>query len=93
MRSVLKDKRGQLGNLQGIIITLVVIGIVLGVGFLVLTEFQTSMDADSEAYNATGDVVEALTKVPTWLGVIVIIAIVGILLAILFRSLPQTREM
>lgn len=93
MRSVLKDKRGQLGNLQGIIITLVVIGIVLGVGFLVLTEFQTSMEADSEAYNATGDVVEALTKVPTWLGVIVIIAIVGILLAILFRSLPQTREM
>lgn len=93
MRSVLKDKRGQLGNLQGIIITLVVIGIVLGVGFLVLTEFQTSMVTDSEAYNATGDVVEALTKVPTWLGVIVIIAIVGILLAILFRSLPQTREM
>ncbi len=93
MRSVLKDKRGQLGNLQGIIITLVVIGIVLGVGFLVLTEFQGSMEADSEAYNATGDVVEALTKVPTWLGVIVIIAIVGILLAILFRSLPQTREM
>ena len=93
MRSVLKDKRGQLGNLQGIIITLVVIGIVLGVGFLVLTEFQSSMEADSEAYNATGDVVEALTKVPTWLGVIVIIAIVGILLAILFRSLPQTREM
>jgi len=93
MRSVLKDKRGQLGNLQGIIITLVVIGIVLGVGFLVLTEFQDSMEADSEAYNATGDVVEALTKVPTWLGVIVIIAIVGILLAILFRSLPQTREM
>jgi len=93
MRSVLKDKRGQLGNLQGVIITLVVIGIVLGVGFLVLTEFQDSMEADSEAYNATGDVVEALTKVPTWLGVIVIIAIVGILLAILFRSLPQTREM
>lgn len=93
MRSVLKDKRGQLGNLQGIIITLVVIGIVLGVGFLVLTEFQDSMEADSEAYNATGDVVEALTKVPTWLGVIVIISIVGILLAILFRALPQTREM
>lgn len=93
MRSVLKDKRGQLGNLQGIIITLVVIGIVLGVGFLVLTEFQTSMTEDSAAYNATGDVVTALEKVPTWLGVIVIIAVVGILLAILFRSLPQTREM
>ena len=92
MRKLL-DKRGQLGNLQSIIITLVVIGIVLGVGFLVLTEFQGSMVEDSEAYNATGDVVDALTKVPTWLGVIVIIAIVGILLAILFRSLPQTREM
>jgi len=43
MRSVM-NKKGQLGNLQGIIITLVVIGIVLGVGFLVLTEFQGSMD-------------------------------------------------
>lgn len=92
MRSVM-NKKGQLGNLQGIIITLVVIGIVLGVGFLVLTEFQGSMDEGTSAYNATGEVVTALEKVPTWLGVIVIIAVVGILLAILFRSLPQTREM
>ena len=93
MRSVLKDKRGQMSSLQGIIITLVVIGIVLGVGFMVLTEFQTSMETDSSGYNATGEVVEALGKVPTWLGVIVVIAVVGILLSILFNSLPQTREM
>lgn len=93
MKSILQNKKGQMNSLQGVVISLVVIGIVLGVGFMVLTEFQTSMDENSSGYNATGDVVTALEKIPTWLGVIVVIAVVGILLAILFNSLPQTREM
>jgi len=167
-----KNKNGQLGNISGIVLSLVVIGIVLAVGFLVLTEFKDSVgkydrtvtneteawlnatayevekadecnfddftvtavydladDSLIESANYTTDsagtitladgktttsenvsvsytytdggkacenvvtTTEALEKIPTWLGVIVIIAIVGILLAILFKSLPQTREM
>jgi len=83
------DKKGQLGTLQSIVITLVVVGIVLGIGFLVLEEFKDAMTANSSAANATGDVITALEKVPEWLGTIVLLVIVGILLAIVFSVLPR----
>ena len=89
MRSLLLDKKGQLGTLQSIVITLVVIGIVLGVGFMVLEEFRDQMSAGSEAYEGVNDTISAMGKIPTWLGIIVILAIVGILLAIVFSVLPR----
>jgi len=89
MRSLL-SKKGQLGTLQSIVITLVVIGIVLGVGFMVLEEFRDQMSAGSEAYEGVNDTITAVKKIPTWLGIIVILAIVGILLAIVFSVLPRT---
>ena len=84
------SKKGQLGTLQSIVITLVVIGIVLGVGFMVLEEFRDQMSAGSEAYEGVNDTITAVKKIPTWLGIIVILAIVGILLAIVFSVLPRT---
>jgi len=46
MRSLclLYSKKGQFGSLQGIITTLIVIGILLGIAFLVLEEFKGTMD-------------------------------------------------
>jgi len=93
MRSIanlVKSKKGQIGNLQSIIITLVVVGMVLGIGFLVLDEFHDAMDSGSNAQQATNTTITALAKVPTWLGIIVILAIVGILLGIIFTVLPRT---
>jgi uncharacterized membrane-anchored protein len=89
MRSLLKTKQGQLASLQTIIITLVVVGIVLGIGFLVLQEFMDQMDPGSEAEAGVNETIQALKKVPTWLSIIVILAIVGILLAIVFSVLPK----
>lgn len=83
------DKKAQIGTLQSIIITLVVIGIVLGIGFLVLEEFMDEMTAGSEAEQGVNDTINALNEVPTWLSIIVIIAVVGILLAIVFSVLPR----
>lgn len=42
-----------------------------------------------EGVNAT---IGAINEVPTWLGIIVILAIVGILLAIVFNVLPKAGE-
>ena len=90
MKSLLiKSKRGQLGTLQTIIITLVVVGIVLGIGFLVLEEFADQLDDASQAQAGVNDTITALAKIPTWLSIIVILAIVGILLAIVFSVLPR----
>lgn len=90
MKSLLEArKKAQLGTLQTIIITLVVVGIVLGIGFLVLEEFADQMEDGSDAQDGVNDTILALKKVPTWLGIIVILAIVGILLAIVFSVLPR----
>ena len=89
MRSLSKSKKGQLGNLQGIILTLVVVGIILGIGFLVLSEFYDQMTAGSYAADAVNDTIVAMAQIPTWLSIIVILAIVGILLAIVFSVLPR----
>jgi hypothetical protein len=171
----MRTKKAQFGGLQAIIITLVVIGVILGIGFLVLEEFKGNLDdygatvsvpeniaptdtgvyvtknsttAAINCYNAfavtqiknrTGniiissgnytynansglvknisfyvfslgnlwnitytykygkdscggivDTVDATKKIPTWLAIIVILLIVGILLAIVFSVLPSS---
>lgn len=91
MRGVLENRKGQLGNLQGIVMALVVIGIILGVGFLVLNEFKGQLTTGSDAQTAVNQTIAAMAKVPTWLSIIVVIAIVGILLAIVFNALPTSR--
>jgi len=83
------NKKAQIGTLQTIIISLVVIGIVLGIGFLVLEEFADQLDAGSEAQTGVNNTIIALAEIPTWLSIIVILAIVGILLAIVFSVLPR----
>lgn len=85
----MKSKKGQIGNLQAVITTLVVVGILLGVGFLVLEEFMGQMAPGSEAESGVNETIQALKKVPTFLAIIVIIAVVGILLAIVFAVLPR----
>jgi hypothetical protein len=89
MNSVLKNKKGQLGGLQGIILTLVIVGILIGVGFLVLSKFRDQMTSGSEAYLGVNDTITAFKQVPTFLPIIIIVAIVGILLAIVFSVLPR----
>jgi len=87
--SLLKVKKAQIGTLQTIVITLVVIGIVLGIGFMVLEEFQDEMTTDSAADVGVNDTINALKEIPQWLDIIVILAVVGILLAIVFSVLPR----
>jgi hypothetical protein len=56
------NKKGQLGDLQGIILTLVIVGLLLGVAFLVLGELRTNL-------TTTTNTVSNETVTPTDLGV------------------------
>ena len=85
----MRSKKGQIGTLQNLVITLVVIGIVLGIGLLVLGEFYDQMTAGTEEALAVNETIVAIGKIPGWLSIIVILAIVGILLAIVFSVLPR----
>ena len=90
MKSLLQiGKAAQLGNLQDIILTLVVVGIILGIGFLVLEEFRDKMTVGSEAWAGVNDTIDAVKEIPGWLSIVVILAIVGVLLAIVFSVLPR----
>jgi len=89
MKSLLNGKKGQLGNLQGIIMTLVIVGLLVGVGFLVLEKFRDQMTVGSSSYTGVNDTITAFKNIPTFLPIIIIVAIVGILLAIVFSVLPR----
>jgi len=91
------DKKGQLGNLQGIVLTLVVVGILIGAGFLILEEFRTQVESTatdgnaSPSYQGVNDTITAMQNIPNLLGLIVLIAVVGIILAVVFNVIPGAR--
>lgn len=97
LSSVLKNKRGQLGGLQGIVLTLVVVGILIGAAFFILEEFRDQAETiandgvNASSYQGINDTIEAMTTVPDLLPLIVLIAIIGIILAIVFTVIPGAR--
>ena len=86
------NRKGQLGNLQGIIMTLVVVGIVLGAGFFILGEFMDEADdlGQQSAVDGVNATIEALDTVPNLLPLVVLIAMVVIILALVF-TIPGAR--
>ena len=88
------SKKGQLGNLLGIILALVVVGILLGAGFFILDEFlalAVILDSGGSAVDGINQTIIALLTVPSLLGLVVLIAMVGIILAIVFTVIPGAR--
>jgi hypothetical protein len=77
------NKKGEVGRLVPIIMTLVLVGILLGLSFIVLGKFLGTMTPASTEYNATEKVITALYDIPnTWLTLIVTIVIISIVLMI-----------
>ena len=81
-------KKGQIGGLQGFILSIVTVSIVLAVGLIVLGELQTASRSDgtttgtaTAATNATGSIITKLATVPTWIGIIIIVALAFIVLS------------
>ena len=92
MRSLLKHKKGQAMNLQGIILSLVIVGILLGIAFVILSGFYDKLTAGTEAALAVNETIVALKTVPTWLGIIVIVLVAGIILGVVMSVLPKASN-
>lgn len=78
-----------LGDMYPAVLTIVLIGIVLGVGVLVLDEFGGTSGigtAASTAVNATRDAVDDFV---VWIPVIVIVIAAAIILGLVMRSFRQ----
>ena len=97
LKPLTKNKKGQLGNLHGIVLTLVIIGILIGAAFLILEKFRDEIediadDGDNaSSYQGVNDTIEAMTTIPDLLGLIILIALVGIILAVVFSVIPTGR--
>ena len=77
----------EISGLYQFVLALVLIGLVVGVGLVVLSQFKSSLTASSYEANATQDAIEALATIPTtWLGLIVTIVVVAIILTLVIRS-------
>jgi len=95
LKQLLADKKGySLGDLQGIVLVLVVVGVLFGAGLYVLTEFETKINnADNNlngtAYAAVGNVSEGMTDLAGWIPIIVIVVAAAVVIGIVIRSFAQ----
>jgi len=86
-------KKGQVGGLQGFILAIVTVAIVLAIGLIVLNELKDASTSDgtssgtaTAATNATGTIIMKLATVPTWIGIIIIVALAFIVLSFFIGS-------
>ena len=86
MRSVLKDKKGMaLGDMYPAVLTIVLIGIILGIGLYVLSQVNDNIDDDG-ATAALNDTIDGLGDFAGWIAVIVVVLAAAIVLGIVLRS-------
>ena len=72
-------KKGQVGNIQGFVMSIVGVAVVLAVGLIVLAELKDSTD-DGNATAATAEIITKLATVPTWIGILITVALAFIVL-------------
>ena len=81
------NKKGNISTLYPTIMSLILVGILLGAGLMILGEFKGAMTPNSTEANATGDVITSISGLAsTWLPVIVVVIAAGIVLAILLGA-------
>ena len=85
-------KKGQIGNIQGFIMSIIGVAVVLAVGLIVLGSLRTSTISGKagctatnttlcgEEYTATGTIITKLATVPTWIGILITVALAFIVL-------------
>jgi type II secretory pathway component PulF len=90
MKSILKDKKGlMLGDLYPAILTIVLVGIVLGVGLYVLNQVEANITGGSTAINTT---ITGLGGLASWIAVIVVVIAAAVVLGVVIGSFAPRRE-
>jgi type II secretory pathway component PulF len=78
----------EIRDIYGVVLTLVLVGMLLGVGLIVLGKFEPSATASSsKAGTAINKTIDAISELPNnWLLVIVIVVVGAIVIGLLVRS-------
>ena len=82
-------KKGQVGGIQMFIMAIVGVAVILAVGLIVLAELQTAaLDSSggiTNASEATGSIITKLATVPTWIGILITVALAFIVLGYFYN--------
>jgi hypothetical protein len=92
----MKQTKFQIGDIMPIAITLVVAGIAIAFGLSVMEDISTDLQTlnatgdfnaneQTTAFNATGDAIEGVAKLPEKLPLIVTVIVAAIIIGILLR--------
>ena len=77
----------EIGDLKGIVLILVLVGMILGVGILVLDKFAATSGITSTAETALNNTRDAISPIAsTWLPLIVTVAVLAIILTLVIKS-------
>jgi p-aminobenzoyl-glutamate transporter AbgT len=82
MKSI--NKKAQMGNLQSFIIGIAGVAIVLVVVLIVLGNLRDTTTANTAEYNASATMISKLSTVPTWVGIIIVVALAFIVLGFFY---------
>jgi len=77
--------KGQMGNLTSVGYGLMILGVVLGLAIVVLSEFRASdaVNASGDATGIVNDVISVFGDLADWLPIIIIVIVVAIILGLL----------
>lgn len=82
----LKAKKGEMGKIYGYVLLLGMVGVLLGVVLTVLGKFAESTGITTKAEEGINKTVDAIYDIPnTWLPIVVIVAIAGVILYLVVR--------
>ncbi len=76
----------ELGDMYPAVLTIILIGIVIGVGVIVLDEFGGTVGIGGQAQTAINSTRDAIDDFVTWIPVIIIIIAASIILGLVMRS-------
>jgi len=83
----------QVGELYGFVLTIVLVGMILGVGMLVLANFSTSVGSTTTAGLAINSTIGSLRPIATtWLPLIVTVSVLAIILTVVIRSFSGVQR-
>ena len=74
------SKKGNVSGIQGFIMAIVGVAVILAVGLIVLGQLKASTTASSAEANATQAIITKLATVPTWIGILITVALAFIVL-------------
>ena len=89
MEKISKKKGMTIGDMYPAVLTIVLVGIVLGVGLYVLSTFASNISSDLVAQAAVNTTIAGLDDFATWIAIIVVVIAAAIVLGVVLSSFGQ----